>query len=139
SPDRLRAALDVWLPPQLKYTRRSASRTTASGDRDGIGSYRQANTYSRSVCARVRHARAFATMPRLCNWSYGHRSRWLGLSGSILAARSASSIRAGARRSSARSAMNAAPSTHIRDDKGDPSAYEGSYLVHADALSRAPS
>src|SRR6516162_1133898 len=36
---------------------------------------------ARSACSRV------ATMPRLCSWSNGHRSRWLGLSGSTPAAR----------------------------------------------------
>src|SRR6516162_7332347 len=42
--------------------------------------YMPACNRARSACSRV------ATMPRLCSWSNGHRSRWLGLSGSTPAA-----------------------------------------------------
>jgi len=50
-------------------------------------------TRARSACSRV------AAIPRLCSWSNGHSSRWLGFSGSTPAARSACSMRCSTGRS----------------------------------------
>ena len=60
---------------------RRAAETATEIEHDMPGCMR-----ARSACSRV------ATIPRLCSWLNGHRSRWLGLSGSTTAAHSTFSL-----------------------------------------------